>query len=231
MTLLILILFIGGIFIFGMYKSGAFNQEVVVLSDKSQMNYTEIENEWIKTKGMLVRTDTWKQDALYSKLFSHEQALRRRLLAPLEATFNANQDRLDDLFKYSLSLEVWNRMTLDVQSKGENNRQIAACFYAYQALRPGSNDSVMQDSFGIKRLLDEMIVLKEPYAYLLKGLMLKYGPDAVSPPNSKLAEQYLRQAADLGISAAKNEVAQLIKYAQVSAAIPLPSNTPSEPWV
>ena len=59
MTLLILILFIGGIFIFGMYKSGAFNQEVVVLSDKSQMNYTEIENEWIKTKGMLVRTDTW----------------------------------------------------------------------------------------------------------------------------------------------------------------------------
>lgn len=194
------------------------------LQNLDTLGAPELEKTWIEVKAQLIGTDPYQDEVRYAHLHDQATRLRDKLLNPyrhlLDATGVASS--IPKYARLPQAQLLYIDPAFSAASAGDDVA-LGLSFYCYTGLTLASKQHLASDHHTYTRLLDELVGNQCAAAYLLKGLILKYGMTLTAPPKLVAAEKFLMEAHRRGIEGAGRETSFLHAHSSLERA---PSRDP-----
>ena len=219
MEALLGIVFFGGMVALGfILKRDKSRPAPPLLQNLDTLGTSELEKAWIDVKAQLMETDAYADEIRYSRLHDQASRLRDRLLSPYKRLLDA-ANVAPSIFKYA-RLPFAKVLSIDpafTATRIGDEVALGLSLYCYTGVALQSKQYLGSDHHTYTRLLDELITRDCSTAYLLKGLILKYGMTLTAPPQLAVAEKYLMEAHRRGIEGAGKETSFLRAHARLES--------------
>ena len=219
MEILLALAFFGGLVALGLFlQRGKHRPAPSPLPPLEALGAHELEKQWIDVKARLMGTDPYEDELPYAHLFDQATRLRDQLLNPYRRLLDP-ANVADTILKYSRQPQA-QLLYIDPKFNAAllgDDVALGLSFYCYTGCTLTSKQRVATDHHTYTRLLDELIARQSAAAYLLKGLILKYGMTLSAPPDLASAEAFLMEAKRRGIEAAGGETSLLRAHSRLES--------------
>lgn len=183
----------------------------------------EIEQAWVSLKRKIISNSSFENPTAYSYIYDRAVKLVKAIQERHEALFFGYEARCDNhLVEFSLifkvsslsdmysSRKIWEIPYNLEFSSFDSDKIIYLSFISYHGCMIKNFGQVINSDDFLFKSVDYLINERDyPLAYLLKGIVLKYGIHIESQTQAIEARSYLKVAASNGLFGAQQELAHL----------------------
>lgn len=211
-VLLLIILGVGGYFLFGNFKVNARDPETLTKQDSEAV--------WVEIKGKILQTSPYTHEDQYNKLYKRARDLLGALIdrhRHFIDDFQANQQQFSNVGSYLTEINGQihegreRRVTSNLSLENiPSDLLFFLCIISYNGALLKDYGLVSYNKWFVNRGV-EFLISQRKYApaIFLKGFVFKYGYDVFDTPNLVEARPLFEKAAQLGVGASLLELEHL----------------------